>query len=125
MLKTFSKLRLFVSAFLAVLPAGMHAQNILIDVDPGRVLNRFDPQQTLGSSIDRVSTEAVEKGLTKRILDQVAPSGWGPITYRNNTELAVEAWHWNSGLLRRLVYAGQTNRAVLRLHAAEARFHSQ
>src|SRR6202041_3187470 len=28
-------------------------------------------------------------------LEQVFASGWQPVTYRQNTELAMEAWHWN------------------------------
>ncbi len=73
----------------------LHCQTVLVNTSPEGLRNRFVPNQSLGAGLDRISTEAVPLSLSKRVLDAVAPSGWGPITYRNNTELAVEAWHWN------------------------------
>jgi hypothetical protein len=39
--------------------------------------------------------EAIDKDLVHSTMEQVFASGWQPVTYRQNTELAVEAWHWN------------------------------
>jgi hypothetical protein len=71
------------------------AQTIDVDIAPSSATNHFIPQQTLGSALDRISVEAIDKALTPKVLAAVAPSGWEPITYRQNTELSVEAWHWN------------------------------
>jgi len=84
-------LRLVCIGPLASLP--LVGQTVTVDITHAR--NSFVPQQTLGAGLDRISMEAIDKALNKSILDQVAPSGWGPITYRQNTELSVEAWHWN------------------------------
>lgn len=71
------------------------AQTVHVDITPADAANRFSPQATLGAGLDRISVEAIDKALVPKVLDAVAPSGWQPITYRQNTELAVEAWHWN------------------------------
>jgi len=68
---------------------------IQVDTTPAHATNRFVPNQTLGAGIDRIPVEAIDKGLVPGTLDQVFASGWQPVTYRQNTELAVEAWHWN------------------------------
>jgi hypothetical protein len=73
----------------------LQSQTVSVDIAPEHALNRIIPNQALGAGVDRLSIEAIDKTLTKAVLDQTAPSGWGPITYRQNTELAVEAWHWN------------------------------
>jgi hypothetical protein len=70
-------------------------QTITVDIAPTSAKNHFVPQDTMGAALDRVSIDAIDKTLTKATLDEVAPSGWEPMTYRQNTELAVEAWHWN------------------------------
>jgi hypothetical protein len=28
-------------------------------------------------------------------IKQILEAGWGPVSYRQNTELFVQAWHWN------------------------------
>jgi hypothetical protein len=66
-----------------------------IQVDISHASNRFVPNQTLGAGIDRIPVAAIDKDLTPDTLKQVLASGWQPVTYRQNTELAVEAWHWN------------------------------
>ncbi|MGB9145588.1 MAG: discoidin domain-containing protein [Acidobacteriaceae bacterium] len=73
----------------------LRAQTVDVDITPGDAVNHFVPQQTLGAGLDRISVEAIDKALTPKMLAAVAPSGWEPITYRQNTELSVEAWHWN------------------------------
>ncbi len=81
--------------FIFIAAPSLHSQTVTVDIAPTSASNRFIPDQTLGSSLDRISVEAIDKALTKPVLDAVAPSGWQPITYRQNTELEVEAWHWN------------------------------
>jgi hypothetical protein len=58
-------------------------------------LNSFDPDQALGSSIDVLSHTGIDKVYSPHILQESLSAGWGPITYRNNTELRMAAWHWN------------------------------
>jgi len=71
------------------------AQAQTIRVDAGHSTNSFVPNQALGAGIDRMPAAAVEKYFSQPPLDAVLAAGWQPVTYRQNTELAVEAWHWN------------------------------
>ena len=64
-------------------------------VDASRSINAFDPDKSLGSSMDDLSIEVVQKIYTPEMVQQWLSAGWGPITYRNHTELSIEAWHWN------------------------------
>src|ERR1700678_2896621 len=71
------------------------AQTIQVDITPAHATNHFRPNETLGAGIDRIPSEAIDSGLTQPNLGRAMASGWGPISYRNNTELSIEAWHWN------------------------------
>jgi hypothetical protein len=64
-------------------------------VDTSRTTNHFIPAETLGAGVDRIPVEAIDKDLQQPTLGQTLASGWQPVTYRQNTELAIEAWHWN------------------------------
>jgi len=66
-----------------------------ITVDISRPTNHFIPRETLGAGVDRIAVEAIDKDLLPPTLEKTLASGWQPVTYRQNTELAVEAWHWN------------------------------
>jgi hypothetical protein len=66
-----------------------------ITVDISHPTNHFVPNQTLGAGVDRIAVEAIDKDLLQPTLDKTLASGWQPVTYRQNTELAIEAWHWN------------------------------
>jgi hypothetical protein len=66
-----------------------------IAVDVSRPTNHFVPKETLGAGVDRIAVEAIDKDLQQLTLETTLASGWQPVTYRQNTELAVEAWHWN------------------------------
>ncbi len=66
-----------------------------IAIDLSHPTNHFVPNQTLGAGVDRIASEEIDEDLQQPALDQVLASGWQPVTYRQNTELAVEAWHWN------------------------------
>lgn len=66
-----------------------------IEVDLSHPTNHFVPNQTLGAGVDRIAVDAIDKDLQQPNLEKAQESGWQPVTYRQNTELAVEAWHWN------------------------------
>jgi hypothetical protein len=65
-----------------------------VDTNAQHVLNSFDPDRALGSSVDVLSRSGIDKVYTPHILQESLSAGWGPITYRNNTELRMAAWHW-------------------------------
>ena len=65
-----------------------------VDATPGHAINSFDPDSALGSSIDVLSHDAIDKVYTPHIIQESLSAGWGPITYRNNSELRMAAWHW-------------------------------
>jgi hypothetical protein len=66
-----------------------------IRVDLSRPVNTFVPNQALGAGIDRLSAGAIDKVSDPDTVKQVLSAGWGPVTYRQNTELYIEDWHWN------------------------------
>src|SRR6202041_4080905 len=65
-----------------------------VDATPGRALNSFDPDSALGSAIDVLSHDGIDKVYSPHIIQESLGAGWGPISYRNNTELRMAAWHW-------------------------------
>jgi len=67
---------------------------IRVDATPGHVINSFDPDSALGSSIDVLSRDGIDKVYTPHIIQESLSAGWGPISYRNNSELRMAAWHW-------------------------------
>lgn len=79
------------------------AQNIVVDAAPSHAVNSFSPFRALGGSIDRLrggaAKEANEKNterlLTGPVLKELLGAGWQTVSYRQNTELMIEAWHWN------------------------------
>ena len=84
---------LFFGFLLCAAPSS--AQTIQVDITPAHATNHFAPNQTLGAGVDRIPAEAIDKGLAQPSLDRVLSAGWQPVSFRQNTELAVEAWHWN------------------------------
>src|SRR5260370_3090337 len=71
------------------------AQTIDVDITPAHETNHFVPNQTLGAGIDRIPVDAIDKDLVPAALEKIFPAGWQPVTMRQNTELFVQAWHWN------------------------------
>ena len=67
---------------------------IHVDVTPGHAINSFDPDSALGSSLDVLSHGDIDKVFTPHIIQESLSAGWGPISYRNNSELRMAAWHW-------------------------------
>jgi hypothetical protein len=77
------------TASAAAPPAIVH-----VDATPGHAINSFDPDSALGSSIDVLSHDGIDKVYTPHIIQESLSAGWGPISYRNNSELRMAAWHW-------------------------------
>src|SRR5438094_5054232 len=83
-----------VSAQTGVDAAGAQAATVHVDATRGHSINSFDPDSALGSSIDVLSRTSIDKVYTPHVLQESLSAGWEPITYRNNTELRMAAWHW-------------------------------
>lgn len=67
---------------------------VRVDITPDHAINSFDPDMAMGSSIDVLSRSEIDRVYTPHIIQESLSAGWGPITYRNNTELRMAAWHW-------------------------------
>ncbi len=85
---------LLVSVALACSSIGA-AQTVLVDATPSHVVNTFSPLYALGSTVDRVPSNATDMFFRPDQIKQVLSAGWGVISYRQNTDLFVQAWHWN------------------------------
>src|SRR5580692_10984358 len=71
------------------------AQTVLVDATPSHVVNTFSPLYALGSTVDRLPSNATDMFFRPDQIKQVLSAGWGVISYRQNTDLFVQAWHWN------------------------------
>ena len=71
------------------------SQIVKIDATPGHVANTFSPIRALGTTLDRIPSNTTDIFFRPDQIKQVLEAGWGPMTYRQNTELFVQAWHWN------------------------------
>jgi hypothetical protein len=89
------KLAAFSVCLLGILAFTFSAAGQTITVDLSHPSNHFVPKETLGAGVDRIAVDAIDKDLLQPTLEKTLASGWQPVTYRQNTELAVEAWHWN------------------------------
>jgi hypothetical protein len=82
-------------ALLAVMAHAAPAQNLVVDATPSHVANSFSPIRALGAGVDRIAVGLADKMLVDPMLKEILSAGWQPVTYRQNTELEAEAWHWN------------------------------
>jgi hypothetical protein len=71
-----------------------YAQTVRVDISANKAIP-FDPDKALGSSLDILPAKQFEKIFSPGIIKESLSAGWGPITYRQNTELTIAAWHWN------------------------------
>ena len=70
-------------------------QTVIVDATPSHVVNKFSPLYALGSTVDRVPSNATDVFFRPDQIKKVLSAGWGAISYRQNTDLFVQAWHWN------------------------------
>jgi hypothetical protein len=91
--RRFHVLIVLASVFFMSLEAA--AQTVIVDATPSHVVNRFSPQYALGSTVDRVPSNATDVFFRPDQIQKVLSAGWGVVSYRQNTDLFVQAWHWN------------------------------
>jgi hypothetical protein len=70
------------------------AQTIHVDVTDGHAI-AFDPDKAMGTSMDILPATEFEKVYSEAVVKAGLSAGWGPMSYRQNTELTYAAWHWN------------------------------
>ena len=70
-------------------------QTIRVDAAPEHATNRIRPSEALGAGVDRLPYGAADKLFNPDTIARVQSAGWQTVTYRQNTELHTEAWHWN------------------------------
>jgi F5/8 type C domain len=71
------------------------ADTIRVDAAPEHLTNSIRPTEALGAGVDRLPYGAADKLFTPETIARVLSAGWQTVTYRQNTELHAEAWHWN------------------------------
>jgi len=86
---------LFLLVVAEVFSSSSWAQTIRVEITADHPANVFRPNEALGAGIDRLPRGAGEKLLAEPVLKEVLSAGWQPVSYRLNTELHVESWHWN------------------------------
>lgn len=85
----------FLIVFSGLLANSALAQTVTVDATPSHVVNTFKPLYALGSTVDRVPSNATDTFFRPDQIKKVLSAGWGVISYRQNTDLFVQAWHWN------------------------------
>jgi len=59
------------------------------------VANIIRPDRALGAGVDILPYGDSDKLFTRPMIERILSAGWQPISYRQNTELHAQAWHWN------------------------------
>ena len=86
---------IFLSLLLCCAGSALQAQTIRVDAAPEHSTNSIIPNRALGAGIDRLPHGATDKLFVEPMVKEVLSAGWQPVSYRQNTELHMEAWHWN------------------------------
>lgn len=89
----------FIPALLPILAIGTEirtasAQTVHVDLSAGKAI-AFDPDKAMGTSMDILGAKEFNAVFSEPVMKAGLSAGWGPITYRQNTELTYDAWHWN------------------------------
>jgi hypothetical protein len=74
--------------------AASSPQTVHVDATPSHAIP-FDPDKALGTSMDILSVSELDAVYSEPVIKAGLSAGWGPISYRQNTELTYAAWHWN------------------------------
>jgi len=80
----------------AMAQRGGPPQQIVVDATPSHAVSSFSPLRSLGAGIDRLRGDITDQVLSPEFIKKIQSAGWQPVSYRQNTELFAEAWHWNA-----------------------------
>jgi hypothetical protein len=78
----------------SILAVPASPQTVRVDITPAHAI-KFDPDKALGSSMDILQAAQLDTVYSEPVIKESLSAGWGPISYRQNTELTIAAWHWN------------------------------
>ena len=79
----------------AVAPVTSQPVIISVDTTPAHRIQEIRPIRVFGTSIDVDETREVARHFSPAMIKLMLSTGLGTLTYRNNTELSIEDWHWN------------------------------
>ncbi|HXY40778.1 MAG TPA: discoidin domain-containing protein, partial [Vicinamibacteria bacterium] len=79
----------------ALAQRGEAAAAIVVDATPSHAVVSFSPFRSLGAGIDRLRGDVTDKVMSPEFVKVLHSAGWQSVSYRQNTELYAEAWHWN------------------------------
>jgi len=79
---------------LGMLALSTSAQTVHVDVTAAKAI-AFDPDKSMGTSMDILPAKQFDTIFSAPMMKAALSAGWGPISYRQNTELTYDAWHWN------------------------------
>jgi hypothetical protein len=68
---------------------------VRVHAAPAQIVNSFDPDEALATSMDIQSRESINKIYTPETVKVCLSAGWGPISYRLHTPETIDYWHWN------------------------------
>ncbi len=85
----------FISPPLALAQRDAPPYNVVVDATPSHAVSTFSPFRSLGAGIDRLHGDITDKVMTPEFIAKIQSAGWQTVSYRQNTELFAEAWHWN------------------------------
>lgn len=92
---TVTRIASYLLLFILIAAPLSRAQSIYVDSTAAHATNTFRPTEALGAGIDRLGYGDADKLFVPDTVKQVLSAGWQTVTYRQNTELHMEAWHWN------------------------------
>src|SRR5258706_6682724 len=69
---------------------------VTVNFKPGHPANRFTPAHALGAAVDGHDQGVIDLQLTAPNIQAMLSAGFKSLGYRLRTELANDAWHWNS-----------------------------
>ncbi|HWZ83475.1 MAG TPA: discoidin domain-containing protein [Terriglobales bacterium] len=87
--------RITLSLLIVAASSCLFAQHITVDITPSHAVNMISPVRALGAGIDRDPLQSAKTLFDPAHVQTMLTAGWGGVSYRLNTELAIQAWHWN------------------------------
>ena len=84
-----------IAAFVILAVAVKSLVTINVDTAPAQRIQEIRPIRVLGTSIDNDATDKVSIHYSPGFMKLMLSTGLGTLTYRLNTELSIQDWHWN------------------------------